>query len=178
MKTVNKKLKNGFWVGLEKNLQTEHFPIVVVEGLDVVMKLEGYKRLSQEKDSEEFIWENKEGIILVLKYYMQVNSIAFFLLFDNDLFQSREETTKCIDFLYRKLDTTIGVISQYLGSPYISTTRELQVEIKGVDSVQKTKILIPIIQELYKKTEGVQLFNVDTLEQTELSTKIIFGILE
>jgi len=178
MKAINKKLKNGFWVGLEKDLQTEHFPIVVAEGLDIVMKPEDYKRLSQVKDSEEFIWENKKGVRIVLKYYTQVNSIAFLVLFDDDLFQNREETIKYIDFLYRKLDTTIGVISQYLGSPYISTTRELQVEIKGIDSTQKAKILIPIIQELYRKIEDVQLFNTDTLEQTALSTKVILGILE
>ncbi|MBI3458716.1 hypothetical protein HY061_00425 [Candidatus Azambacteria bacterium] len=178
MKTIDKKFKKGFLVGLEKDIQTEHFPIVVAEGLDVVMKLDGYKRVSQIKNNkEEFIWENKEGIRLAVKYYTQVNSITFSRLFD-DLTKNKEDIIKHINTLYNKLDTTIGVISQYLGFPYISTTKELQVEIKGANSAQKAKILIPIIQELYKKVEGIQMFNTDILDQTALSTKILLGILE
>lgn len=179
MIAIKKKVKRSLRISFGKDVQTEHFPISVAEGLDVVMKTNDYKRLPKTKNNhEEFIWENNKGERLAVKYYTQVNTITFSIMLGDDLSQNKEDIVKRLNTLYNKLDSTIGNISQYLGSPYISSTRELRVEIEGTNPAQKAKLLVPIIQELYRKTEGIQLFNVDTLEQTNSSIQILFGFLE
>ncbi|MDP2692316.1 MAG: hypothetical protein Q8O88_01595 [bacterium] len=179
MTTANKKIKGEIRISLGKDVQTEHFPIVIAEGLDVLMKPDGYKRVPRaQTNQEEFTWENNKRERLIVNYYTQTNSIAFSAIFSSDLTQNEEGVTKHLKTLYNKLDTTIGSLSQYLGSPYISSTRELRLEIEGISPEQKAQSILPIIRELYKKTEGVQLFNEDILEKTDLSIQILFSFLE
>ncbi|MCX6718414.1 MAG: hypothetical protein NTY81_02320 [Candidatus Staskawiczbacteria bacterium] len=176
MPNIKENLKNRFRIGFGKDVKTEHFPVDVASGLDVLMAPDGYKRMPQaKKDSEEFIWENDEGDRLSVNYYTQVNKIIYSAIFDQNLIEDKEEIARRLGVLYSKLNNIIGAISQQLGSPYISSTRELLIEIEGGKLAQKVQLLTPIIQELYTKTEGTQLFNVDTLEQTNSSVQMVFG---
>lgn len=176
---MNKNLKNHFRICFGKNVETEHFPITLASGLDVLLKPDGYKRVSQIKTNhEEFVWGNTKEEQFTVNYYTQVNSITSSAMFDEDLSKNKNDTVKRLGIIYNNLDTTIGAISQYLGSPYVSSTRELKVKIEGNNLIEKTQFLTPIIKELYKKKEGVQLFNIDTLEQTDSSIQILFSFLE
>lgn len=179
MTIAKKKIKKEFKISLRKDVQTEYYPITVATGLDVLMKPDGYRRVPQTKaNQEEFIWKNNKGERLAVKYYTQVNTITFSAMFSDDSTQDKKSITKRLESLYNKLDTTIGVLSQYLGSPYISSTRDLRIEIEGTNPAQKAHFLIPIIREIYKKTEDIQLPSVDTLEQTDSFLQILFGFSE
>ena len=50
---MNKNLKNHFRICFSKNVETEHFPITLASGLDVLLKPDGYKRVSQIKNNHE-----------------------------------------------------------------------------------------------------------------------------
>lgn len=179
MANIKKNIKKRLRIGFGKDVKTEHFPVDVALGLDVLLAQDGYKRVSQAKTNpEEFIWENDKGERLSVNYYTQLDTITCSAIFDEDISKDKEDTIRRLNALYGNLNTTIGAISQHLGSPYISTTRELRIKIEGAGLAQKTQFLIPIIRELYGKTEGVQLFNVDTLEQNNSSVQIIFGSQE
>lgn len=179
MAIAETETRERFRIGFRKDVETEHFPITVVLGLDVLLKPSGYKRVPQtETRPEEFIWENDRGERFIVDYYTKVNAIARSAMFDEDKDLTTKDTTEHLDTLYGNLNTTIGALSQHLGSPYISSTRELRLEIEGTNPLQKAQILIPIVQEIYKKTENIQLFTVDTLEQTDSSIQILFGFLE
>ena len=176
MANIKENIKNRLRIGFGKDVKTEHFPVDVASGLDILMAPDGYKRVSQtEKNHEEFIWENDEGDRLSVNYYTQVNKITYSAIFDQNLIEDKEEIARRLGVLYSKLNNIIGAISQQLGSPYMSSTRELLIEIEGGKLVQKVQLLTPIIRDLYTKMEGPQLFNVDTLEQTNSAVQMVFG---
>lgn len=171
--------KDHFRISLREDVETEHFPITIVGGLDALLKPSGYKRLPQTgTNPEEFIWENDHGERFIVDCYTKVNAIARSTLFDEDEDLTTEDTAERLDTLYGNLNTTIGTLSQHLGSPYISSARELRLEIEGTNPAQKAQALIPIIRELYRKAQDIELFSIDTLEQTDSSIQILFGFLE
>lgn len=171
--------KDRFKIGFRKDVETEHFPITVARGLDALLEPNGYKRLPHtEPYPEEFIWENGRGERFIVDYYTKVNAIARSTLFDEDKDLTERDTTERLSTLYDDLNATIGTLSQHLGSPYISSTHELQLEIEGSSPAKKAQTIIPVMRELYKKTEGIQLFRVDILDQTDSSIQILFSYQE
>lgn len=171
--------KERFRIGFRRDVATEHFPINVAEGLDALLRPGGYKRVPQtDPQAEEFIWENNRRDRLTVYYYTKVNEIGRSAVFDEDKDLTTEDVEEGLNTLYGNLDATIGTLSQHLGFPYISSTKELMLEIEGSNPTEKAKTIIPIVQELYKKTEGIQVFSVDILDQTVSSIQICFGHLE
>lgn len=172
--------KNRFTISLEKELHTEHDPIVVAEGLDVVLKTDGYKRLSKPQTGKnEFDWENEKAEKLILKYYTQVNSITISNIFNINTSQEQSDSTKKhVANLYKKLNDTIGLISQYLDSPYVSTTRETKIEIKGENTPRATKLLLPVFSQVYTEIENIGFPSVDMLAQTNSLTQVLFSFPE
>lgn len=174
-----KKIKDEFKISLGKDVQTECFPIAVATALDVLMKSDGYKRVPKSKTAQgEFIWSNKKGEQLTIGYYTQVDSINFSSIFSKNKTPGKEDVKKTIEALYNKLNTTIGAVSQYLGSPYISSTRDLRMKIVGRDPEQKAQLIVPIIKNLYSKIEGVQRPYVDIIEQTHSLIQFLFSPVE
>ncbi len=171
--------KDRFRIGLRKDVVTEHFPITVAEGLDALLKPGGYKRVPQtDPRAEEFIWENDRRDRFTVYYYTKVNEIGRSAVFGEDKNFTSADVAENLNALYDNLNATIGTLSQHLGSPYMSSTKKLMLEIEGSNPAEKAKALIPIVRELYKKTEGIQVFSVDTLDQTTSSIQICFGHLE
>lgn len=171
---------NSLTISLEKEIHTEHYPIVVAEGLDVVLKTDGYKRLAKaQTGKDEFDWENEKAEKLILKYYTQVNSIAISNIFNIDLSQEQSDSTKKhVTDLYKKLNDVIGLISQYLDSPYVSTTREVKIEISGEGASQATKLLLPVFSQVYTEIENIGFPSVDMLEHTDSLTQVLFSFSE
>lgn len=173
------EIKDRFRIGFGKDVETEHFPITVASGLDALLKPNGYKRLPHtEPYPEEFIWENGRGERFIVDYYTKVNAIARSTLFDEDKDLTEEDTTERLSTIYDDLNATIGTLSQHLGSPYISSTHELRLEIEGSNPIGKAQFVIPVVRELYKKTEGMQVISVDILDQTDSTVQILFGYQE
>jgi len=179
MITTEKITKKPLRIGFGKDIKTEHFPITIASGLDVLMESDGYKRVSQRKnDSDEFVWENDKGGRLAVTYYNHVDKITCSEIFNENFANNKEDVIKRLNGLYGKLNSIIGAISQYVGSPYVASTKELLLEIQGANPSKKAQFLIPIITELYREIENLEPFNVDTLERTNSSMEVYFGPLE
>lgn len=179
MVNTKKITKKPLRIGFGKDIKTEHFPITIASGLDVLMELDGYKRVPQGKnDSDEFVWENDKGERLTATYYNQVNKITYSEIFNENFANNEEDVVKRLSSLYGKLNSTIGSISQYVGSPYVASTKELLLEIQGANPSKKAQFLIPIIRELYREVEDLEPFSIDTLERTNSSVEVYFGPLE
>ncbi len=177
---TRKNEKNRLTISLEKEIHTEHYPIVVAEGLDVVLKTDGYKRLPKvQTGKDEFGWENEKEEKLILKYYTQVNSIIISNIFNIDSSQEQGDfTQKHFADLYKKLNNAIGRISQYLDAPYVSTTREIKIEIRGENASQATKLLLPVFNRVYTEMENIGFPSVDMLAQTKSLTQVLFSFPE
>jgi len=176
MTSIKKKGGLSFTISFSKKLKTEFYPIDLAVGLDVLMKPEGYVRtISKSDEQEKFIWENIKGSRIIVGHYSRVNSITISQAFNS---YSEKIIKSRLVGLHRKLNDIIGQLSQYLGSPYIASTRELSVEIQSNRPSNIICSLQPIIQRSYKKIENMELFDVDISELTDVTTCIEFRYME
>lgn len=158
-------------IGFRKGIETEHYPITVVEALDHILSPAGYKRLANKPESEEFVWKNDQNERFAIEYYTHVNGLTHSSEFSTD---EHSINPKNIARLYTTLKTTLKTLSEQIGSPYMKTTRELILTIQGQNLKVKTDTVIPVVRELYLKEENLSMASVDTLEETEDSIQVLF----
>ena len=158
-------------VGFKREVQSELYPIQIVEALDGILARLGYRRLDSSPQDEEFVWTNDAGDEFNVDYYTKVNSIGHSHELQSDQEVGSTDFQKEVENLYFSLNTALVALFAQLSleaeDPQGGVTRQLTLEVRGENSGERASVLIPVVRDLYAREEKLTRAEVDVLDEAE-----------